>query len=155
MLKVNSKLTLMESIKAIDSSIMRNASFDKDAYTRETIDASLLPAYLHVFNGKVGEYNQTENPNITDNVQEAYKSMKRFNRGDKMNGKALRYFLHQQSMLIHEIPSSFSELPDINKMLYDGNDNMYYQDQYLREKSSVTGENMNYLASIKFMRDQI
>ena len=134
--------SLIDTITKIDGYIMQNKTYDKELLVKKTRDASLLPAYLHVFNGKVGKFRDLDNVHIADNIDEVWESLNKYDRVDKLNAKALVYFLHHQSLLTNEIESPFEEddiVPTVADLLNDDN-------AYLREESVVEGKKTNYLA---------
>ena len=150
------KQSLLYRILHIDNSITLGEPYSKNHALKNTYDASLLPAYLHVFNGKVGKYANMSNPSIVDSMFEAYSSLNKYNRKEKLNAKALIYFIHHLSLITNEIPLIFSDMVhDLDQMIKGGYPNQYYQNQFLREKNLVNGNNINYMAFIKLWRDKL
>ena len=86
---------------------------------KKTQDNYLLPAYLHVFNGRIGKHNSKLNIPVTKSIKEAIKSMKVKRRWESVNGRALQYFIHHMSLIVNEIESPFPTPANISSLLYD------------------------------------
>jgi hypothetical protein len=84
-----------------------------------TYDSNLISPYLHVFNGRVGDFrNKTKVP-ISKSIEEAIKSLQKRDRWHKVNSRALMYFLDTLSMTTNEISSPFSSRVSVESLLYD------------------------------------
>jgi len=96
-----------------------------------------------VFNGKIGKYkNSTEDIPISESVKEAVKSLGLHQRDSKINAHALKYFLHQMSILTKEIESPFKEgekIPNLRDILLE-------DDLFRSEYEIAMGIEPNYAA---------
>ncbi|CAI2384468.1 unnamed protein product [Moneuplotes crassus] len=108
-LSLAKKMSIVEAISDIDELIYANFTLKIPETIKNTYRASILPAYLHVFIGKV-ENNDTfiEEP-IPVSISKAVESMKKFQRGQNYYSYALKDFLHKMSLLVEEIESPYPD----------------------------------------------
>lgn len=127
-----------------------------------TYDSNLVSPYLHVFNGRVGDFkNKTKVP-VSESVEEAIRSLQKRDRWHKVNSRALLYFLDTLSMTISEITSPFSSRVSLESLMYD--DEVMVKGKFsiiigeclnsskcgLIDLEVIEGDKINYVANFRF-----
>lgn len=120
----------------VDELLAQGYEFNVTEIIDNTYDGNLLKKYYKVFSGDLDKIT-----NATDSLLEK-PNVK------NLNSRALRYFLHTQSLLIDEIKSPFSgDVPSLEELNFDF---QYYEDQEI-----VALQKLNYLALMEFWKDYI
>lgn len=94
---------LIDGLTKIDEQLTIGEPKVDVGLVQSTIGASLLPSYLHVFNGHRNKSNST----FQKNIEDALESLEKHQRLFKNNGGALYNYLYKISGLVNEI--SFEE----------------------------------------------